>query len=242
MCACVYVFVCVHICLCVCTPDTSRVQDDPAPQRPLLLPGLQDTGRQTDSGSLGYLAPHPAPRPQEKPSSHALGAAAQRPAHTSPRPQGLAPAQVDGPPVGPGPGGPRGEQQSPAQGPAWTHARDPGRVCGTALFESAARAWEQVAPRPAPGRLGEEGSVWPASSGPLVGAAFTGNQEQHGRPGLATEASAPRGPSPAHRGASGRQGPRAPRRLLPHRGGVLGEAAYREDLVCAGDWGGKGPR
>ena len=117
MCACVYVFVCVHICLCVCTPDTSRVQDDPAPQRPLLLPGLQDTGRQTDSGSLGYLAPHPAPRPQEKPSSHALGAAAQRPAHTSPRPQGLAPAQVDGPPVGPGPGGTPGGAAVSGPGP-----------------------------------------------------------------------------------------------------------------------------
>ena len=70
---------------------------------------------------------------------------------------------------------------------------------------------------PAPG-WGRGGQCLASLLRTLGAAAFTGNQEEHGHPGLAPEASAPQAPSPALGGASGREGPGAPRPLLPHGG------------------------
>ena len=131
-------------------------------------------------------------------------------------------------------GDPLGEQQSPAQGPAWTHARDPGRVCGTALFESAARApgsrWPPTQPLGGWARRAVSGQPPP---GPWWVQHSLETKSNTGGLDSPSEASAPQGPSPAHRGASGRQGPRAPRCLLPHRGEGCSGRPLTGKTLCA---------
>lgn len=257
MCAHTCVHVCVFVCTRVCSHTSvcvhlisSQVRGDPhpapGPASPTAPAPARTSGhRKTDRlGLSGVPGPRPAPGPQEKPSSHALGAPAQRPAHTSPRPQGLAPAQADGPPVGPGPRvTPWEEQWSPAQGPAWTDARDHGRVCGTALFESAARAPGSRRPPPSPWAAGRGGqrpsSLLRAPGGCRVHWEPRGAQapwtwpQRHRLPGAPSPAL---GEPPDERG-------RGPPGLSYHTEGRGARGStYREDLVCAGDWGGKGPR
>lgn len=141
-------------------------------------------------------------------------------------------------------GDPREEQWSPAQGPAWTDARDhDGRVCGTALFESAARAPGSRRPPPSPWVAGRGGqrpaSLLRAPGGCRVHWKPRGAWAPWTRP---QRHRLPRAPSHALGGASRQEGPGAPSLSCHMEGWGAWGATYREDLVCAGDWGGKGPR